>query len=202
LVPKIPSYLQDTPDLLRKLEEWKNETIPEDVFPVSIDVVGLYTNIPHDEGLETFKKALDKREDKTVTTELLSEMLSIVLKTNIFKFNEKLFLQKIGTAMGTRVASTYANIFMEKIDNLVKECGVTENKNQILFYKRFIDAILIFWKGTKQEFLEFMAQINTLHSTIKFTHEFNLENKSTTYLDTTIQIKKRENKHRPLSKRN
>jgi hypothetical protein len=34
-----------------------------------------------------------------------------------------------------------------------------------------------------------MAQINTVHETIKFTHEFNLENKSTTYLDTTIQIK-------------
>jgi hypothetical protein len=114
LVPKIPSYLQDTPDLLRKLENWKNTTIPDDVFPVSIDVVGLYTNIPHDEGLVTFRKALEKREDKAVTTDLLVEMLSIVLKTNIFEFNEELFLQKIGTAMGTRVAPTYANIFMEK----------------------------------------------------------------------------------------
>ena len=87
LVPKIPSYLQDTPDLLRKLEFWKNVTIPEDVFPVSIDVVGLYTNIPHEEGLETFRIALERREDKTVTTELLVEMLSIVLKTNIFENN-------------------------------------------------------------------------------------------------------------------
>ena len=93
LVQKIPSYLQDTPDLLRKLEEWKDVTLPEEVFPVSIDVVGLYTNIPNDEGLETFRKALDKREDKTVTTELLVEMLSKVLKTNIFEFNNELYLQ-------------------------------------------------------------------------------------------------------------
>jgi hypothetical protein len=189
LVPKIPSYLQDTPDLLRKLERWKDVTIPEDVFPVSIDVVGLYTNIPHNEGTETFRNALEKREDKAVTTDLLVEMLSIVLKTNIFEFNEELFLQKIGTAMGTRVAPTYANIFMEKIDTMVQKCGKTENEEHIMFYKRFIDDILIFWKGTEEKFVEFMTKINTLHPTIKFTHEFNSMNKSTTYLDTTIQIK-------------
>ena len=34
-----------------------------------------------------------------------------------------------------------------------------------------------------------MVLINSLHPTIKFTHEFNSENKSTTFLDTTIQIK-------------
>ncbi len=34
-----------------------------------------------------------------------------------------------------------------------------------------------------------MVQINSLHPTIKFTHEFNSKNKSTTFLDTTIQIK-------------
>jgi hypothetical protein len=48
--------------------------------------------------------------------------------------------------MGTRAAPTYANIFMEKIDDLVQKCGITENMNHILFYKRFIDDVLIFWK--------------------------------------------------------
>jgi hypothetical protein len=90
LVPKIPSYIQDTPDLLRKLEDWKNQTIPDDVFPVSINVVGLYTNIPHEEGLEIFRKALDKREEKTATTDILVEMLTKVLTTNIFEFNKEL----------------------------------------------------------------------------------------------------------------
>jgi desmoglein 4 len=149
----------------------------------------LYTNIPHDEGLEIFREALEKRDDKSLSTNLLVEMLSKVLKTNIFEFNGELFLQKIGTAIGTRAAPTYANIFMEKIDSLVQECGVNENLNHILFYKRFIDDILIFWKGSEEKFLEFMSQINTLHPTIKFTHEFDKKNKSTTYLDTTIQIK-------------
>ena len=39
LVKDIPSYIQDTPDLLRHLETLKNVKIPKGTFPVSIDVV-------------------------------------------------------------------------------------------------------------------------------------------------------------------
>ena len=46
------SYLQDTPDLLRHIEELNKTPIPEGAFPVSINVTGLYSNIPHKEVLE------------------------------------------------------------------------------------------------------------------------------------------------------
>ena len=42
LVKTIPSYLQDTPDFLRHLEELKKEELGEHCFLISIDVVGLY----------------------------------------------------------------------------------------------------------------------------------------------------------------
>ena len=38
LVSKIPSYIQDTPDLLRHLEQFKDTKFPKGTFPVSIDV--------------------------------------------------------------------------------------------------------------------------------------------------------------------
>ena len=47
------SFLQDTPDFLRHIEEIKTEPIPSGCFPVSIDVVGLYSsNIPLEEGIQ------------------------------------------------------------------------------------------------------------------------------------------------------
>ena len=55
----------------------------------TIDVVGLYPNIPHDEGLASLKKFLDARTEKKETTETLLELAEIVLKNNIFQFNEK-----------------------------------------------------------------------------------------------------------------
>ena len=41
LVKQVPSYLQDTPDFLRHIEELKKEPLPANAFPISIDVVGL-----------------------------------------------------------------------------------------------------------------------------------------------------------------
>jgi hypothetical protein len=64
-----------------------------------------------------------------------------------------------------------------------------DNNNHIHFYKRFKDDILIIWTVTKEEFTEFMKEINLLHTTIKFTSECDFDKRSTTFLDTTISIK-------------
>ena len=42
---------------------------------MSIDVVGLYPNIPHEEGLYALRDALNTREDQSVPTSLLVEMM-------------------------------------------------------------------------------------------------------------------------------
>ena len=151
LVKTIPSYLQDTPDFLRHLEELKKIKLPENSFPISIDVVGLYNNIPHEEGIQCMKEALDKREDQTIPTLFLITLLTLVLTWNIFEFGAKLFIQLIGTAMGTRVAPTYANIFMKKIDDMLHRIAREFKTKLIIFYKRFIDDIFIIWTGTEEE---------------------------------------------------
>jgi hypothetical protein len=148
----------------------------------------LYTNIPHNEGIESLKQALNTRKTKEVSTDFLVKLLSLVLKHNIFEFNGKYYQQQIGTAMGTRVAPTMANIFMASIDNLIQSLSVTENLNYIHFYKRFIDDIFIIWTGSKEDLNLFMSKINDLHKSIKFTCDYDLSKRSTTFLDTTISL--------------
>jgi hypothetical protein len=121
----MPAYLQDTPDLLRHMEILNNTPIPPNSFPVSIDVVGLYSNIPTEEGIAAMRRALDTRQDKTIATNTIIEMLDHVLKLNIFEFNSELYIQNVGTAMGTKAAPTIANIFMSEIDIKIKNCGKT-----------------------------------------------------------------------------
>ena len=87
----------------------------------------------------------------------------------------------MGTAMGTRAAPTFANIFMAKIDKWV----LTASNSCAYFFKRFIDEIFMLWTGSETEFLDFMTQINSIHPTIKFTHSYNLEERSTTFLAQT-----------------
>ena len=115
--------MQDTPDFLRILEDLKAEgDLPDNAVLVSVDVSALYTNIPQMEGIEAVKEALEERKHPEVPTEFLIKLLEIILKFNIFEFNSELFLQLIGTAMGTKPAPSYANIFMaRRIDNTIEK---------------------------------------------------------------------------------
>ena len=76
----------------------------------------MYTNIPLEEGIEAIRVELDKRDDKQISTVFLIRLLKLVLEGNIFECNGEFWRQLLGTAMGTRVAQTYANIFMNFLD--------------------------------------------------------------------------------------
>ena len=102
-------YIKDTNDFLRKLQNLPK--LPDDVILCTIDVVGLYPNIPNEEGLLFLKKALDKRRNKTVSTESLIELAELVLRNNYFEFNDRFKKQKEDTAIGTKFAPPLCHYF-------------------------------------------------------------------------------------------
>ena len=89
LAQKVKSYIKDTNHFLRKIEELGQ--IPEGAILCTIDVVGLYPNIPHDEGLAFLKDFLDRRFDKQATTSALIELAELVLKKIISEFSDKTY---------------------------------------------------------------------------------------------------------------
>ena len=128
----------------------------------------------HDEGLEAAKEALDEREDQSVPTEYILKMLEVILKYNLFEFNQELYIQKIGTAMGSVPAVSYANIMMaKKIDPkilaLAEKYQSQTGMNPLQFFRRFLDDCKLVWRGTAAKLHEFFNELNTLHSSLKFT---------------------------------
>ena len=111
------------------------------------------------------------------TNTSICQMLNMVLTMNNFRFNGKDFLQIAGTAMGTRVAPTYANIFMADFE----EKFVYSFHKQPLFWGRFIDDIFLVWEHGEDELHRFIDHLNTVHNTIKFTSEFS--KKRVSFLD-------------------
>ena len=87
---------------------------------LSLDVSSLYTNIPNEEGTMAALRALPQaRPGYTQPSNLsLVEMLAQVLSYNNFQFDGKNYLQVGGTAMGNRVALSYANIFMNDFEDM------------------------------------------------------------------------------------
>ena len=114
LVENLPSFIKDTTSFITKLQSLNN--IPEGTLLVTLDVSSLYTNIPHHEGIEACTEALNTRTIQQPPTEDLAELINQILTKNNFEFGDQHFLQVHGTAMGTHMAPSYANIFMGKLE--------------------------------------------------------------------------------------
>ena len=57
------SYIEDTPDFLRHLENINKEgKLPDNAVLTTWDVIGLFTNIPHKEGINSVRKARQEGE--------------------------------------------------------------------------------------------------------------------------------------------
>ncbi len=109
LVAQTPSYLKDTTDFLQMLSSIT--TLPPGCILMTLDVSSLYTNIPHDEGMTACRRALDTRPSPDPPTPYLLRMMELILPLNNFEFNGDYYLQIQGTAVGTRMAPSYVNLF-------------------------------------------------------------------------------------------
>ena len=109
LAKKVKSYIKDTNHFLQKIHNLGE--VPEDAILCTVDVVGLYPSIPHEEGLEALREALERREDKAISTNSLTELAHLVLKNNFFEFNGDFYQQLRGTAISTKCAPCYAILF-------------------------------------------------------------------------------------------
>ena len=142
----------------------------------------LYTNIPHEEGIYTVCEAYESfyKNDTPIPTHSLAGLLRLILQENSFLFKGKNYLQTHGTAMGTKVAVSFANIFMSAVETEI----INKSKIKPLEWKRYIDDVFSLWDTSREEIDQFILEANRHHPTIKFTAE--ISDKETHFLDTTI----------------
>jgi hypothetical protein len=160
----------------------ENLTIPENTTLVTMDVTSLYTNIPHDDGIAACRKRWEQRTVHEPPTECLVEMLTLVLKNNNFTFDGSHYLQINGTAMGTKMAPSYANIYMGDLAELL----LLSSLKQPLSLFRFIDDVGLKWIHSDKELDEFFEHANSIHPSIKFTNE--VSKTKLYFLDTTTTV--------------
>jgi len=175
-VVKIPSYIKDTRHFLQIIQSHRH--IPTTATLCTIDVSSLYTNIPHDEGTAACVKVLNPNSKPP--PDAIGQFIQLVLGNNIFEFNEKFYKQIHGTAMGTAMAPSYANLFMQQIE----EAFLATSHLQPYLWIRYIDDIFMIWLHNQYELDKFIIDLNQFHHTIKFTHECSTT--TINFLDVTI----------------
>ena len=173
---KHPSYIKNTYDFLDKVLDTK---LSSHSLLITLDVESMYTNINHDEGLKAVKNAFsDLAHDSKFIA--IMELLELSLKGNDFEFDNKLFLQISGTAMGQKYAPHYADIYMAEFE---KE-ALAKCELQPTCYYRYLDDIFIIWPHGLDAFNTFLNTFNTHRSSIKFKAEISSD--SVNFLDTTL----------------
>ena len=105
LAQAVKSYIKVTNEFLKKLGSLPK--LPDGIILCTMDVVGLYPNIPH-KGLYALRKRLETRKEKYVSIDTIIDLAGVVLKNNILTFGKKTLNQKRGTAIGTKFAPPYS----------------------------------------------------------------------------------------------
>lgn len=85
------------------------------------------------------------------------ELLEFATKWSYFWFNQQYFLQLRGVAMGAKFASSLANLFMAKWE---EDVVYTNRDPALIVWGRYIDDILVLWRGSVESLDLFFQQLN------------------------------------------
>ena len=165
LATKHPSYIRDTTDFLNKLRRHK---FSKNSILVTADVVSLYPNIPHKDGLKAVSDALKASKNETTANrpdEHILKLLELCLYKNDFEFDGKFYLQKQGCSMGRRFSVSYANIFMAAWE----KSALARHYLQPTVWYRFLDDIFFVWDHGRKSLDDFLKALNMHAKTIKLT---------------------------------
>ena len=100
---RVKSYLRNPGVLVKGLSTLR---VSPDAYLETLDIESLYTNITHDEAILLFLRRFRQHPQKV----FLINLLKYVLNNNVFHFDEQVFTQLCGIAMGTKLAPAVATI--------------------------------------------------------------------------------------------
>ena len=126
----------------------------EGVAIVSLDVESMYNNMSEDLASSAVKDYLEstiyQEDGNSVTANSILMALDLCLKNIYFSFNDKVYKQISGVGTGIKLAPTYACLGMGKFEELAFS-SYQDLLEKILIWKRFIDDVLLLFRGTKDE---------------------------------------------------
>ena len=114
----------------------------------------------------------------------MKESLFLCTKNVHFSFNNQIYIQVDGVAMGSPLGPVLANIFMVELESSI----IPTLNDQIKLWKRFVDDTYCFAKCEYTN--NILSTLNSFHPNIKFTIEIEKDD-AIPFLDVLI-LKKRK----------
>ena len=152
--PRIPSYVKDITLFLNIVKHLKIQSTD---LLVTIHVKSLYTNIPHTEDLAAITKMMEDSGPDTLHRMFIRNLAHQVPTKNYFILHKQIYIQKQGTAIGTRVTPNYKIILMYYLESNFLDTITRKHKIRLWF----IDDIFMIWSHWLWKLKHFMDSIVT-----------------------------------------
>ena len=149
----------------------KVSSICPDNFMASLDAESLFINIPLNDVIDICVNNLFSYTDtiRNLDKNDLKELLILASFESFFIFDEVLYRQIDGVAMGSPLGPILANVFLCYFEKkCLSDCPPYLSSKDL---KRFVDDIFAMFL-CKTQLNEFVFYMNTKHSNRKFTLEF------------------------------
>ena len=142
----------------------------------SYDITSLYTNIPVDETINILcdKIFLLSSTFHNFDRNHFCKLLHSAVSNTYFFFNNYLYKQKEGLAMGNPLAPALANVFLCHIEDLIFSTCPDSYKPK--FYRRYLDDTFAVFDSETQA-TNFFQFINSIHKNLSFTIEKQVDRK-------------------------
>lgn len=179
LVPLIQPYTTNQYSLKNSYNFYNSIThfnANSETFIVSYDVTSLYTNVPVFETINILCDKIFRNSDVFHGFNRINflEFLKISVTNTYFLFNNVLYQQIEGLAMGNPLAPSLANIFLCNFEeNMFDNCPPDIKP---LYYRRYLDDTFAIFHNEAQAD-HFLTFLNNQHPNITFTIEKEFNNK-------------------------
>jgi len=107
----------------------------------TLDIKDLYANLLVRNIISITKFWLDKYNNQNAITKHTLELIKLVLNQNYFQYNDKYYKPTQGTAMGSPLSCTLAEIYLQYIEELMVKHWM--EMHEITYYRRYVDVIII-----------------------------------------------------------
>jgi len=148
--------------------------LSEETLLVLLHVVSLCTNISHKDSIEACWEARNTRETMDPPTKSLVDLLTLVLKCNIFEFNGDHYKVQPWEQKWLHYMPTFSWVIWKK------------NPAAHVSSSKATDVVALYWRHSRKDLHEFLDKVNAFHKTIKFTSQ--ITNHNHVFLDTKSHI--------------
>ena len=168
------------------------ESFPQAIMG-SYDVISLFTRVPIHEAMEVVAHFLRNDPDLESRTRIdiktLCDLIEFCLTSCYFLFRSTFYVQHDGVAMGSNIGCVIANIYMRFFEEMALARAPQLDLPLPLLWLRYVDDVIALFHN-ESHFIEFLSLLNSLRSSIQFTHETESDGQLP-FLD--LLIKKTEN---------